>query len=138
MEDVKKVVSGVLTAWYVAVGVLAALALGARAAGWWGSYRAGLQLGGWLTLGVAALAGVVGTLGAAGSGDVFWQFFSGFHGLFFTGDTWLFSYSDTLIRLYPLRLWQDAVLYIGILTAAGAGALAFGMREPRARGTSTR
>ncbi|MGB7537285.1 MAG: TIGR01906 family membrane protein, partial [Anaerolineales bacterium] len=33
--------------------------------------------------------------------------FVGFHRVFFTGETWLFPYSDTLIRLFPVAFWQD-------------------------------
>lgn len=42
--------------------------------------------------------------------------FTYFHKLFFTGDTWLFNYSDSLIRLFPMQLWQDAFLLMGIIT----------------------
>jgi integral membrane protein (TIGR01906 family) len=41
-----------------------------------------------------------------------------FHQAFFTGETWLFPYSDTLIRLFPVAFWQDGV------AAAAAGMLA--------------
>lgn len=44
-------------------------------------------------------------------------FFTVFHGLFFAEGTWLFSYNDTLIRLFPLRFWQDAGMGIAILIA---------------------
>lgn len=42
----------------------------------------------------------------------FWTFFEKFHAIFFTGDSWLFYNTDAIIRLFPLRLWQDAVLYL--------------------------
>lgn len=42
----------------------------------------------------------------------FWRFFAWFHSIFFQGDSWLFQLSDSLIRLFPLVFWQDAVLYI--------------------------
>jgi integral membrane protein (TIGR01906 family) len=35
-----------------------------------------------------------------------WWFVT-FHRVFFTGETWLFLYSDSLIRLFPVTLWQD-------------------------------
>lgn len=35
-----------------------------------------------------------------------WAFVT-FHRVFFTGETWLFPYSDTLIRLFPVTFWQD-------------------------------
>ena len=46
--------------------------------------------------------------------------FSAFHKIFFEGDTWLFYFSDTLIRLFPMRLWQDLFIAIGVFTIAGA------------------
>lgn len=46
-------------------------------------------------------------------------FFTGFHKLFFEGDSWLFSTRATLIRLFPERFWFDAALAIGGLTFMG-------------------
>lgn len=69
----------------------------------------GLWRGGWLT--VALIAAVL-----AGIAISFNQLFTLFHKLFFTGETWLFNYSDTLIRLFPMRLWQDAFIFMGIIT----------------------
>jgi len=43
-------------------------------------------------------------------------FFTTFHRVFFTGDTWLFNASDTLIRLYPPQFWFDAATVIGAAT----------------------
>jgi integral membrane protein (TIGR01906 family) len=45
-----------------------------------------------------------------------WAFVT-FHRVFFTGETWLFPYSDTLIRLFPVTFWQDgfAAAVIGML-----------------------
>lgn len=37
-------------------------------------------------------------------------FFTMFHRVFFEGDTWLFSYTDTLIQLFPIPFWFDVVL----------------------------
>ncbi len=69
--------------------------------------------GGWLTIGLigAILAAVMISFDAL---------FTAFHKLFFTGDTWLFYYSDTLIRLFPMRLWQDAFIFMGIITVVVA------------------
>ncbi|MBC7809638.1 MAG: TIGR01906 family membrane protein [Burkholderiales bacterium] len=50
-------------------------------------------------------------------------FFTTFHRLFFTGDSWIFDYSDTLIRLFPEQFWFDAALTIGALTVSGAVAI---------------
>jgi integral membrane protein (TIGR01906 family) len=43
--------------------------------------------------------------------------FTEFHRIFFEGDTWLFQTSDTLIRLFPLPLWQDAFIFIGVFSS---------------------
>ena len=48
------------------------------------------------------------------------SFFLTFHHLFFEGDTFMFRYDDTLIRLYPEQLWSDASILIGVLTGAMA------------------
>jgi integral membrane protein (TIGR01906 family) len=130
MHDVKGVTQGFLRAWYGALAVMLLLAVWAWRGRWRWAFRAGARRGGRLTLLLALAVGAIGTVGASGSGDVFWEFFADFHGLFFTGESWLFSYSDTLIRLYPLRFWQDAVLYIGVITALAAAALAFGIKNP--------
>jgi integral membrane protein (TIGR01906 family) len=43
-------------------------------------------------------------------------FFLQFHQLFFEGNSFAFRYDDTLIRLYPEQLWNDASILIGVLT----------------------
>lgn len=50
-------------------------------------------------------------------------FFLQFHQLFFAGDSFLFRFDDTLIRLYPEQLWSDASILIGVMTAGFAVAL---------------
>jgi integral membrane protein (TIGR01906 family) len=49
--------------------------------------------------------------------------FVGFHKVFFEGDTWLFRYSDTFIRLYPERFWRDVFIFLAGITAIEAGLL---------------
>ena len=81
--------------------------------------RQGLFGGGLLTL--AILAGLVIFL------LVNWEtFFTNFHNLFFASGTWVFDYSDTLIRLFPIPFWQDTALTIGGLSALGAIAILIG------------
>jgi integral membrane protein (TIGR01906 family) len=121
MHDVKQVVKPVLwlgyTIWFLIVG----LGLWARLGGWWHEYLRGLRRGGWLTLGLVVALGVF-------AGISFWQFFTIFHELFFTGGSWLFLYSDTLIRLFPLPFWQDAFLFAGLLDVLVGLALGLGLR----------
>ena len=53
--------------------------------------------------------------------------FTGFHRIFFEGDTWLFLFSDTLIRLFPLQFWQDAFIAVGVFTLLGGLGLWLGL-----------
>jgi integral membrane protein (TIGR01906 family) len=69
--------------------------------------------GGALTIGTI----IVIVLGAVFAWDFF---FTTFHQLFFEDGTWIFLYSDTLIRLFPEQFWFDAALTIGVLTVSGA------------------
>jgi len=47
-------------------------------------------------------------------------FFTHFHLTFFAGDSWIFDWSDTLIRLFPERFWFDAATLWGFLTLGEA------------------
>jgi len=62
----------------------------------------------------------------AGVAVSFRAVFVAFHRIFFEGDTWLFRYSDTFIRLYPERFWRDIFIYIGVATM-GLSALLYAM-----------
>jgi integral membrane protein (TIGR01906 family) len=121
MQDVKKVVQPVLWIGYAVWFLVLGLGLWARFGGWWPEYVRGLRRGGWLALGLVAAIGIF-------AGISFWQFFTVFHELFFTGDSWLFLYSDTLIRLFPLPFWEDAFLFAGVLDMLGGLALGLTLR----------
>lgn len=59
--------------------------------------------------------------------------FNQFHGLFFTGDSWLFGSDSLLIRLFPFQFWLRAGLHWASLTISelfliGAGAVLFARR----------
>jgi integral membrane protein (TIGR01906 family) len=121
MSDVKKVVQMLLGKWYIELAFLAVLGLWAWFGHWWPDYLMGWKRGGFITTGLLILL-------AAFASVSFWQFFTWFHSLFFSGNSWLFEYSDTLIRLFPIRFWEDAVAYIGgfsILVGLGLG---FGLK----------
>ena len=122
MHDVKVVTQGALKAWYVAVVLLIGLGIWARYGKWWQAYLQGLRRGGWLMIGLTVVIGLFASIG-------FWQFFTLFHELFFQGNSWLFEYSDTLIRLFPLQFWEDAFLWAGVISVGGALGLALGLRK---------
>lgn len=121
MADVKSVVQMLIRDWYVDWIVLALLGFWAWRAGWWQAYLTGWKNGGFLTVGLLVGMGIF----AATS---FWQFFAWFHSLFFKGNTWLFEFSDTLIRLFPIRFWEDAVAIIGGFSILAGLGLGFGVK----------
>ena len=129
MDDVKRVTKGALNAWYVSLVLLAGLGAWARFGGWAQDYRLGLMRGGWLMVGLAVAIGLIVLVGMLINPNVFWNFFAGFHSLFFEGDSWLFLFSDTLIRLFPLRFWMDAFLFAAIFALGGGVALGLGLRK---------
>jgi integral membrane protein (TIGR01906 family) len=128
MHDVKNVVQGSLKAWYVSLAVLILLAILAQRSGWMPIYLDGLRRGGWWMISLAAILGFIAGAGILLNPDIFWNFFAWFHSLFFEGDSWLFYYSDTLIRLFPIRFWQDAVIAMAVIALGGGLGLAFGLR----------
>jgi integral membrane protein (TIGR01906 family) len=128
MDDVKRVTQGALRVWYGSLAILVALGLWAWFGGWWQAYLLGLMRGGWLMVGLAVAVGLIVVIGIAVNPNVFWNFFAGFHSLFFEGDSWLFLYSDTLIRLFPIRFWQDAFLLAAVIALGGGIALGLGFR----------
>lgn len=74
------------------------------------SFWKAVSTGGYITIGLIGLS-LVGILAG------FSGFFTGFHRLFFSGDSWLFQYNDSLIRLFPMKLWQDGFTAAGVLSA---------------------
>ena len=128
MHDVKNVVQGALKAWYLSIAVLILLAILAQRSGWMPLYVTGLRRGGWWMIGLAVTLGFIAGTGILLNPDIFWNFFAWFHSLFFEGDSWLFYYSDTLIRLFPIRFWQDAVIAMAVIALGGGLGLAFGLK----------
>ena len=129
MADVKNVVIGALRVWYLSLGILILLAILAQRRRWMPDYLNGLRRGGMWMIGLAVALGLIAGIGITTNPDVFWEFFALFHAIFFEGDSWLFYYSDTLIRLFPIRFWQDAFLWAAILALGGGAGLAFGIRR---------
>jgi integral membrane protein (TIGR01906 family) len=121
MQDVKNVVEMLFRIWYGALVILLVLGVGMWRANWLDSYRSGWRRGGFLMLGLLAAFAVFAITS-------FWDFFTWFHSMFFTGDTWLFAYSDTLIRLFPMRFWEDCFIYVGGFALIISLVLAFGMK----------
>ena len=126
MLDVKEVVQGWLLAWYIVVGLSAAILGWFLIMGQWSSMRQAFQAGGWVTLSLIGALLIFLVVS-------FDTLFTRFHQLFFAEGTWLFDESSTLIRLFPFIFWRDAfalvlifTLLIGILLV-----LIFRKRKPK-------
>lgn len=113
MLDVRLLVKAALKAWYGVILFLIVMMLFYWRTQRMRQYWKAFSYGGWLTLGLILLV-------IAGVFINFNQLFAGFHAIFFEGDTWLFFTNDTLIRLFPEKLWSDAFIYMGIFTLAEA------------------
>lgn len=122
MVDVKNLVQAMIKVWWLFLAIIVGFGVWAWRAGWLADFWRGLAGGGWATIGliVVILAGVM---------TGFEALFTAFHRIFFTGDTWIFEWSDTLIRLFPLRFWRDGFILMGAVTISGAIlAIVFGTR----------
>lgn len=109
MQDVKILVQQAMAVWLACLALGLVLPLGlAWLAGEREAWRA-LARSARIALAVMALL-LVGIVAS------FSFLFVGFHRAFFEGDTWLFLYSDTLIRLFPERFWLTAFIGIGVGT----------------------
>ena len=128
MDDVKRVTQGALNAFYFALAGITLLGLWSRRGDQWAAFRSGLKRGGWIMVGLAGVVAGVVAVGMFLLPDLFWAFFEGFHSLFFAGDSWLFAFSDTLIRLFPLRFWQDAFLFAALIAVTGGLGLGHGIK----------
>lgn len=117
MADVRAVFQSVMQMWWGAMilSILAGSIL------WWKGKRMELasatRSGGVLTV---VLIGSIALLALFA-----WQvWFDNFHLLFFKPGSWLFSYSDALIRLFPLQFWMDATFIISAISFTGGLLLA--------------
>jgi integral membrane protein (TIGR01906 family) len=133
MADVQEVYAGLMVAGAVAglalAGGLAPL-LAARHAR--RHAPAALLGGSLLTLGLLAAVGATMALNWG-------AFFTTFHRIFFEGDSWTFPYSDTLIRLFPMRFWMDvAAVIVGLLVAEALTFAAVGWLWMRRLGPAAR
>ena len=141
MQDVRALLGAAFSAARRARGARSSLAMAlSRSRRWRTVVPWGLLLGSLLTLGFAVLAVPVILLGFDG-------FLLRFHEIFFSGDCWRFSQTDTLLRLYPEVFWQDiATIFASIVvaqavvvaTAAGCGCAASGAARHDLRGASDR
>ncbi len=109
MLDVKKLIQSMFNVWWILLAVLVLSGVACWRLKQLREYWLALSNGGWFTL---ALIGTVLIF-------VFISFdwlFTNFHEILFTQGNWQFRFSDTLIRLFPIRFWQDAFIWMGLVT----------------------
>jgi integral membrane protein (TIGR01906 family) len=113
MDDVKRLIHAV---WYVlGIGLILCLILEVSL-GMFADARIALETlkkGARNTL-ILVLLLILGVIVAFG------VLFVGFHRVFFEGNTWLFLFSDTFIRLYPERFWRDTFVFLALITAVAS------------------
>lgn len=109
MEDVKAVVTGMRIALAAFTVTLLILTVINMKRGKKHLIMKAFNIGGWGVLGL--IAGILMLLVIS-----FDQLFTWFHQVFFESGTWRFYTSDTLIRLFPMRFWRDAFVFVGILS----------------------
>ena len=113
MQDVKDLTQSVLLVWQTSIFLLLGLFIWAWRSDWMDDFTSMISGAGKFTLYLLGSIMLFALLS-------FRTFFTNFHGLFFEGDTWLFLFSDTLIRLFPIRFWSDVVFVIGGFSILGA------------------
>ena len=132
MEDVRRLFVPIQRGSLAVVLALAVLALVLARTRLRTAVPRGLLAGALATLAIALLLVPVILLGFDG-------FFTRFHEMFFEGDSWRFSNTDTLIRIYPERFWEDVSQLAAVLTVLQALVLAplawWWLRSARRRAT---
>ncbi len=113
--------------WFLWGSVLFLLGIGywASKSDGWHDYKEALARGGWLTVGLIIILLIYVAVN-------FNSLFITFHEIFFASGTWVFKFSDSLIRLFPVVFWRDAFIWIGVIALGGGAALGyFGGRKSR-------
>jgi len=124
MQDVKAVVTGMRIALAVLMVLFLVLTILAVNRGMRHQLLIGCERGGWIVIGfiISILIFLLFNF------DVL---FTWFHKLFFESGTWKFYTSDTLIRLFPMRFWRDAFIFVGVLNLSLSGLTIFFSRRQR-------
>ena len=120
LEDVKVVIQGLLRVFYISLVVFTFGGYLAQRNKWQDEFLGAISRGGRLSA-ILLVTVLFFTLIS------FRALFTLFHRIFFEGDSWLFFFSDTLIRLFPMQLWQDVFLLFGVSTLAVGGFIGWGI-----------
>ena len=117
MADVQSVFQSVSRIWQAVFILLILLGFFLWKKGERKALASAIQSGGLLTSGIILTIALLALFA--------WQFwFNTFHLFFFKPGSWLFSYTDTLIRLFPVEFWFDGTLTISVMSLVGGLLLA--------------
>jgi len=122
MEDVKMVVTGMRVALAISMVILLIITLSAVRGGWTQRLKSAFHMGGWAVFGLIFAILLFVAIN-------FNTLFTWFHKVFFEDGTWQFHPSDTLIRLFPLRFWQDAFIIVGVISLLIGGLVLLATRD---------
>lgn len=112
MADVRAVFQAIFRIWQAALVLLLGLGFLLWHQGNRKILAEALRTGGMITVGFVVAVGLLAYLA--------WQtWFELFHRFFFVAGSWLFDYTDALIRLFPLKFWSDATFTIVLLSLFG-------------------
>jgi integral membrane protein (TIGR01906 family) len=89
---------------------------------WWDEYKISISRGGWLTVGLVLILLVYVAIN-------FNRLFVFFHEIFFASGTWVFRFSDSLIRLFPVTFWRDAFIWVGVIALVGGACLGYFLKR---------
>lgn len=106
MVDVKELVNVGFWIWYIGLALFLILGIWAWRSDWWIEYQNIIAVGGKLTATIIGALIIITIVS-------FDFIFTGFHRIFFQGNSWRFRYSDTLLRLFPERFWVDTFMFLG-------------------------
>ena len=118
MADVQAVFQIIMRVWQAAFILLLLSAAVFVKNGERDEFASAIQWGGLVTAGIIFSIALLAIFA--------WEtWFDLFHRFLFVPGSWLFFYTDTLIRLFPIQFWFDATLTISVLACVGGILSAF-------------
>jgi Gpi18-like mannosyltransferase len=111
VDGIKKSIREISRVWNLSLGAVFILVMLAWAGNWLPEFRQGIKRGGWLTVGLAIIFGVAIIIFNSANPSMYFQ------------------NSDTFLRLFPIRIWQDLYLLMAIGLIGSGSLLAFSLAK---------
>lgn len=119
MADVRNVFQIILRIWQGSFILLLLLGVVFVKSGERSAFASAIKQGGFVSSGIILAVGLL----AIFAWDTWFELF---HRFLFVPGSWLFSYTDTLIRLFPVQFWFDATVTLAIVSLVSGLVLAWG------------